>query len=75
MKITIDIDGEAHTVELPDEAEEGLRSIATRNGLSLEDAIAQAVVNEKLIEDQLASGGKLLIEKGNRLRELTYEPV
>ena len=72
MKLTIDVDGEPITVELPIEVVEALTSIAARNGLTLEQAIGQAVVNEKLLEDQVDDGGELLIKKGRKVRRLEY---
>jgi hypothetical protein len=60
------------TVEMPDQVFEALTSIAERNGLTLEEALAQAAVNEKLLEDEVDSGGKVLIEKGDQVRRLEY---
>lgn len=72
MKLTIEINGEVREIDLPDEVVEALRSIADRNGLSLEQAIGQALVNEKLLEDQVDSGGELLLKIGGEIRHLDY---
>jgi len=71
--LKIEIDGEI--VELPEEVVGALQQIAQRNGIGLEEAIQQAIVNEKFIEDEVDGGAKLLIEKGDELRHLDLEPA
>jgi hypothetical protein len=75
MKVTIEIDGEKHAVELSDETADALKEIAERNGQTLETALQQAIVNENRIEDAIGPDGKLLLEKGGQFRELFYEPA
>jgi hypothetical protein len=75
MKLTIEIDGEKHTVELPEATVRDLAAIAARNGLTFGTALQQAIANEKFLEDQQADGAKLLIEKDDKLRELVREPA
>jgi hypothetical protein len=70
VKFIVEVDGEKREVELPDEVFRDLALIASRNGLSLAAALTQAVANEKFLEEQQASGAKLLIEDGKNLREL-----
>jgi hypothetical protein len=72
MRLTIEIDGKDTVVELDEEIVDALRSIAERNGLSLEEAIGQAIVNERTLEDAVDGGGQLLIEKNDKLRRLEY---
>jgi predicted transcriptional regulator len=72
MKLTIEVNGETYNVELDEEVVEALRAIAERNGYSVEEAIAQAVVNERTLEAEVDSGGKLLVEKDDKLRRLEY---
>jgi chromosomal replication initiation ATPase DnaA len=75
IKIILEVDAEQRTLEVPDETWRALQAIMARNGLSLEDAIAQAIANEDFIEQQTASGGKLLVARGDKLRELVFEPA
>jgi hypothetical protein len=70
MNITIEVKGEQRQYELGDDALKALQAIAARNGVSLEEALVQAIATEKFIEDQERSGAKLLIKKDDTLREL-----
>jgi hypothetical protein len=72
MKMTLEINGQTYHLELPDETARALEAIAARNSLTLEGALQQAIVNELFIEEQLDSGGKLILEKGAKLRELEF---
>jgi hypothetical protein len=74
MKLTIEANGEKQTIELPEETVRDLEAIAARNGLSFGEALQQAIANERFIEDQQASGAKLLVEKNGTLREVVREP-
>ena len=60
------------TYELSEATRDTLIDIARRNGVSVEVALKQAILNEKFIEEQTASGAKLLIEKNGSLRELVF---
>ncbi len=75
MKITVEIDGQQQTVELPDATVRALAAIANRNNLSLAAALQQAIANENFLEDQQATGTKLLVEKDGKIRELVREPA
>jgi|HubBroStandDraft_2_1064218.scaffolds.fasta_scaffold299142_2 hypothetical protein len=70
MAITLTIDGKPY--QLKDGTVEALVEIARRNGVSVEVALKQAILNEKFIEEQTATGAKLLIEKNGSLRELVF---
>lgn len=70
MKVTIEIDGKVKTFDLPEAAMEALEQIAHRNGLSIEAALEQALVNENFIEGKLDAGDKLLYGHGDNFREL-----
>jgi hypothetical protein len=70
VPIRVQVDGK--TYELPDATGDTLIDIARRNGVSVEVALKQAILNEKFIEEQTASGAKLLIEKNGSLRELVF---
>jgi hypothetical protein len=75
VKVIFDVDGEQTTLEFSDETWEALQAIVKRNGVSLRDALEQAIANEDFIEKQTESGGKLLVAKGDKLRELVFEPA
>jgi predicted transcriptional regulator len=75
VKVTIEINGQQYQIDLPDETAKELQAIAARNGLTFAGALQQAIANEKFLEDQQAAGGKLLIEKDDKLRELVREPA
>jgi hypothetical protein len=70
--ITISIDG--NTYELRDETARTLKEIATKNNVTLDVALKQAILNEKFLEEQTDSGAKLLIEKNGSLNELVLKP-
>jgi hypothetical protein len=73
MKLIIEKDDDRQEIELPEEVVKALKAIAERNDLSIEDALLQALANENFIEDVEASGGKLLIEKDDKIREVVRE--
>lgn len=75
MKITIEINGQEYTAELSEAAVEALDAIVSRSGLSPEAALQQAIVNENFLEELTRNGGQLLVKKGDKLRELDYEPA
>lgn len=70
MTVRVQVDGK--TYELSDSTGDTLKDIARRNSVSVEVALRQAILNEKFIEEQAASGAKLLIEKNGSLRELVF---
>ena len=72
MKLTIEIDGKRRTVELPDEVVDAIQAIARRHNISLEQAIAQAVVNQEFLEDEVNSGGELVVKKGDREQHFEF---
>jgi hypothetical protein len=72
MNITIEIDGKEY--ELDEATLRALRDIAERNGFSIGDALATAIVNEDFIEEH-AKDGRLLVQKGDKLQELAFDPA
>jgi hypothetical protein len=70
--ITIAIDGT--TYEIKDATARTLMEIAENNNVPLDVALKQAILNEKFIEEQTESGGKLLVERNGSLRELVLKP-
>ncbi|MFL5866027.1 MAG: hypothetical protein ACJ766_02895 [Thermoleophilaceae bacterium] len=70
MKVTLDdINGHPVELDIPDETVRLLQEIADRNGLTLEAALRSAIQNEHTIEE-LAAEGKLLVDRGGKLRKL-----
>jgi hypothetical protein len=70
MKITVEINGEQQTFDLPEDTIQGLQQIARRNGISFTAALQQAIASGNFVESAKAAGGKVLIEKDNQLREV-----
>ena len=59
------------TVVLSGDALSALRFIASVRGISISDALAQAIAREKTITEEVTRGGRVLIEKPDKsLREL-----
>jgi hypothetical protein len=63
-------DGEEQEYVLPVETVRALEAIAARGKIGFVDALQQAIVNEDFIEGEQKNGAKLLIKKGNELREI-----
>lgn len=51
------------TVNLTDEALTALRELAAKRGVTLGQALGQAIASEKFLQDEVSKGGKVLIEK------------
>lgn len=51
------------TVNLTDEAIAALKALADKRGISLGQALGQAIASEKFLQDEVNKGGKVLIEK------------
>jgi predicted transcriptional regulator len=51
------------TVNLTDEALTALRELADKRGVTLGQALGQAIASEKFLQDEVSKGGKVLIEK------------
>lgn len=51
------------TVNLTDEAMAALRELADKRGITLGQALGQAIASEKFLHDEVSKGGKVLIEK------------
>jgi hypothetical protein len=54
------------TVVLTDEALEALKEIAREKGIDLEDALREALANERVIAREVARGAKIVIAKADR---------
>jgi cysteine synthase len=54
------------TVNLNDEAMSALRELADKRGVTLGQALGQAIASEKFFSDETSKGGKVLIEKPDR---------
>ena len=59
------------TVNLPEEAIEAIQAYADARGITFTEALRRFISREKYLNDEVAAGGKVLIEKPDRsLREL-----
>lgn len=54
--------GKKVTVNLGDEVQAALNEIATKRGISMTEALRQAIANEKFLQDEINQGSKILIE-------------
>jgi cysteine synthase len=59
------------TVNLNEDAMTALRELAEKNGMTLGQALGQAIASEKFLRDEVSKGGKILIEKPDQsIREV-----
>lgn len=58
------------TVNLPSDQVEFLQSIAEKDGVSFTDALRRAINSEKFFVEHETSGRKVLVEDGDRIREV-----
>lgn len=59
------------TVNLTDDAMSALRELADKSGITLGQALGQAIASEKFLRDEVSKGGKILIEKPDQtIREV-----
>jgi hypothetical protein len=70
IRVVIKIGDEEQEYVLPVETVRALEAIAARGKMGFVDALQQAIVNEDYIEGEQKNGAKLLIKKGNELREI-----
>ena len=66
---------ESVTVVLSGDALAQLKEIASRYQISIPEAVARAISRERTISEEIAKGGRVLIEKADKsLRGLVLEP-
>ena len=59
------------TVNLTDDALAALKDLADKRGISMGQALGQAIASEKFLQDEVSKGGKVLIEKPDQtIREV-----
>ena len=59
------------TVNLSADAMAALKDLAERRGITLGQALGQAIASEKFFSDETSNGGKVLIERPNQpIREV-----
>ena len=63
--------GEGVQVELSQEVFDDLKELAARRGVSVEDALRDALASGVFILRETANGNKILIRRGASLEELT----
>ena len=66
--MTVEVDD--MVAEFPERTINALTSIAVRNSVGYGGAVVLAIANEKFIMDLETQGAKLLIEKGDSIRQL-----
>jgi len=70
-KINIAIE-DGPTLSLPEDVQVSLSSIATRNSVSYESAIAIALVNQDFLDGLIEEGAEIIIKRGRKLNRLDY---
>jgi predicted transcriptional regulator len=61
------------SVNLPEETVTNLRELAEKRGITLTEALRRAIANEHFLEDEVKSGGKVLVEKPDKtVREIVF---
>ena len=58
--------------DLAPEVALALESLAKTQGVSLSEAVRRAISTESFLQKNRASGGKVLIEDGGKIRELVF---
>jgi predicted transcriptional regulator len=58
--------GKKVTVNLGDEVVQALNEIATTRGVTMTEALRQAIANEKFLQDEINQGSRILIEDKER---------
>lgn len=59
------------SVNLPQNAVDALRSMATESGLSMSEVLRRAILTEKFLKDEAKSGNKiLLMDKNDKYRQV-----
>ncbi len=51
------------TVNLPDDTVSALRHIAEQRGITMTEALRQAIASEQFLQEEIQQGSKILIEK------------
>jgi hypothetical protein len=67
--------GEERELFLDEDAVSALEQIAAVNGLTIENALRQALANEQFLEGLESSGATLLVKQDDVLRELVRKPL
>ncbi len=61
------------TVNLPESTIEALTSVADKRGITMTEAIRQAIANEKFLQDVREEGSQILIKDvGNKLQQVRF---
>jgi hypothetical protein len=58
------------TINLPSDQVEFLQKVAQKGSISFTDAVRRAINSEKFFVEQEDSGRKVLVEDGQRIREV-----
>ncbi len=61
------------TFNLPDSTVQAIKDIAAKNGTTVTEALRQAIEGRRFLEEEVDSGGKLLIKSPDQsLREVVF---
>jgi hypothetical protein len=62
------------SLSLPAEDVATLKELAARRKTTLTQALRQAIASEKLLDDEIRAGSKVLIKRGNTVSEVIFRP-
>ncbi len=64
------------TVNLPEDTVEGIKQIAEKRGITVTEALRQALETHRFLDTELRQGSKVLLEKRDRsLRQLVFPGI
>lgn len=56
------------TVNLPDDSVNALRQISEQRGITMTEALRQAIASEQFLQQEIQQGSKIVIEKPGEMR-------
>jgi len=62
------------SLSLPAEDVATLKELAARRRTTLTQTLRQAIASEKLLDDEIRAGSKVLIKRGNTTTEVIFRP-
>lgn len=61
------------SVNLPTEDVAALKELAARRKTTVKEVLRRAIASEKFFADETRDGGKVLIERGKKTREVVFK--
>jgi predicted transcriptional regulator len=61
------------SVNLPSEDVAALKELAAKRKTTVKEVLRRAIASEKFFEDETSQGGRVLIERGKKTREVVFK--